>query len=129
VLQQYTAPPTVNQPNSASPGAVSATGQVTFSWAAATCPTGYTVSSYAYTITGGKDSSSQTSGTLDADHRSVTVQIDAVGQSASLSYTVTCGNLTASTPSEGAASDTWQATDEPTVDPTDGNNPSQGPQD
>ncbi|SOC89383.1 serine/threonine protein kinase [Curtobacterium sp. 314Chir4.1] len=129
VLQQYTAPPTVNQPNSASPGAVSATGQVTFSWAAATCPTGYTVASYAYTITGGKDSSSQTSGTLDADHRSVTVQIDAVGQSASLSYTVTCGNLTASTPSESAASDTWQATDEPTVDPTDGNNPSQGPQD
>ncbi|MFJ7288552.1 protein kinase [Curtobacterium sp. NPDC098951] len=129
VLQQYTAQPTVNQPNSASPGAVSADGQVTFSWAAATCPTGYTVSSYAYTITGGKDSSSQTSGTLDADHRSVTVQIDAVDTSASLSYTVTCGNLAASAASEAASSDTWQATDEPTVDPTDGNNPSQGPQD
>jgi len=129
VIQQYTAQPTVNQPNSASPGTVSADGQVTFSWAAATCPTGYTVASYAYTITGGKDTSSQTSGTLDADHRSVTVQIDAVGTSASLSYTVTCGNLTASAASESAASDTWQATGEPTVDPTDGNNPSQAPQD
>ncbi|WP_420369222.1 protein kinase domain-containing protein [Curtobacterium sp. L1-20] len=129
VIQQYTAQPTVNQPNSASPGAVSADGQVTFSWAAATCPTGYTVSSYAYTITGGKDGSSQTSGTLDADHRSVTVQIDAVGQPASLSYTVTCGNLPASAASEPASSDDWQATGEPTVDPTDGNNPSQAPQD
>ncbi|SDQ15872.1 serine/threonine protein kinase [Curtobacterium sp. UNCCL20] len=129
VIQQYTAQPTVNQPNSASPGAVSADGRVTFSWAAATCPTGYTVASYAYTITGGKDGSSQTSGTLDADHRSVDVQIDAIGKSASLSYTVTCGNLPASAASEAAASDTWQATDEPTVDPTDGTNPSQGPQD
>jgi serine/threonine-protein kinase len=129
VIQQYTAQPTVNQPNSASPGTVSADGQVTFSWAAATCPTGYTVASYAYTITGGKDASSQTSGTLDADHRSVTVQIDAVGKSASLSYTVTCGNLPASAASESAASDTWQATGEPTVDPTDGTNPSQAPQD
>lgn len=128
VIQQYTAQPTVNQPNSASPGTVSADGQVTFSWAAATCPTGYTVSSYAYTITGGKDASSQTSGTLDADHRSVTVQIDAVGKSASLSYTVTCGNLPASAASEGAASDPWQPTDEPTsADPTDGNDPSQAP--
>jgi len=129
VIQQYTAQPTVNQPNSASPGTVSATGQVTFSWAAATCPTGYTVASYAYTITGGKDGSSQTSGTLDADHRSVDVQIDAVGKSASLTYTVTCGNLPASAASESASSDTWQATDEPTNDPTDGTNPSQGPQD
>ncbi|TDN44332.1 serine/threonine-protein kinase [Curtobacterium flaccumfaciens] len=108
VIQQYTAQPTVNQPNSASPGDVSADGQVTFSWAAATCPTGYTVASYAYTITGGKDTSSQTSGTLDADHRSVTVQIDAVGKAASLSYTVTCGNLPASAASEGATSDAWQ---------------------
>jgi len=129
VLQQYTAQPTVNQPNSASPGAVSADGVVTFSWAAATCPTGYTVSSYAYTITGGKDASSQTSGTLDADHRSVTVQIDKIDTSASLSYTVTCGNLAASAASEAASSDAWQATDEPTTDPTDGNNPSAGPQD
>ncbi|WIB77529.1 protein kinase [Curtobacterium sp. MCPF17_002] len=129
VIQQYTAQPTVNQPNSASPGTVSSDGQVTFSWAAATCPTGYTVASYAYTITGGKDASSKNSGTLDADHRSVPVQIDAVGTSASLTYTVTCGNLPASAASESAASDEWQATGEPTVDPTDGNNPSQAPQD
>ncbi|GAA3341592.1 hypothetical protein GCM10017714_26200 [Curtobacterium pusillum] len=129
VIQRYTEQPTVNQPNSASPGTVSADGQVTFTWAAATCPTGYTVASYAYTITGGKDASSKTSGTLDADHRSVPVQIDAAGKAASLSYTVTCGNLPASAASEAATSDTWQATDEPTTDPTDGNNPSQGPQD
>ncbi|MET3450687.1 protein kinase [Curtobacterium sp. 1544] len=129
VIQQYTAQPTVNQPNSASPGTVSTDGQVTFSWAAATCPTGYTVASYAYTITGGKDTSSQTSGTLDASHRSVTVQIDAVGKAAALTYTVTCGNLAASAASESATSDPWQATGEPTTDPTDGNNPSQGPQD
>lgn len=108
VIQQYTAQPTVNQPNSASPGTVSTDGQVTFSWAAATCPTGYTVASYAYTITGGKDTSSQTSGTLDASHRSVTVQIDAVGKAAALTYTVTCGNLAASAASESASSDTWQ---------------------
>jgi len=126
VLQQYTAPPTVNQPNSATPGTVSADGQVTFSWAAATCPTGYTVSSYAYTITGGKDTSSQTSGTLDADHRSVTVQIDAVGKSASLSYTVTCGNLTASTPSESASSDVWQPADEQTPEPGSTETPQDG---
>jgi len=129
VIQQYTAQPTVNQPNSASPGTVSTDGQVTFSWAAATCPTGYTVASYAYTITGGKDTSSQTSGTLDASHRSVTVQIDAVGKTAALTYTVTCGNLAASAASESATSDPWQATGEPTNEPTDGTNPSQGPQD
>ncbi|SFF55687.1 MULTISPECIES: protein kinase domain-containing protein [unclassified Curtobacterium] len=117
VLQQYTAQPTVNQPNSASPGAVSADGVVTFSWAAATCPTGYTVSSYAYTITGGKDASSQTSGTLDADHRSVTVQIDKIDTSASLSYTVTCGNLAASAASEAASSDAWQETPDQTPEP------------
>ncbi|WP_439693214.1 protein kinase domain-containing protein [Curtobacterium sp. SP.BCo] len=129
VIQQYTAQPTVNQPNSASPGTVSSDGQVTFSWAAATCPTGYTVSSYAYTITGGKDTSSQTSGTLDASHRSVTVQIDAVGKTASLTYTVTCGNLPASAASESASSDAWQASGDPTDNPTNGTNPSQAPQD
>jgi serine/threonine-protein kinase len=91
---------------------VSTDGQVTFSWAAATCPTGYTVASYAYTITGGKDGNNQTSGTLKPEARSVTVQIDAVGKAAALTYTVTCGNLAASAASETATSDPWQPSDE-----------------
>jgi len=129
VIQQFTAPPAVNQPNSASPGPVSSDGRVTFSWAAATCPTGYTPSSYAYSITGGT-AKGQTSGSLvPRDRPSVDVQIDEVGQSASLTYTVTCGNLAPSAPSEAASSDVWQASDEPTMDPTDGINPSQGTQD
>ncbi len=83
------------------------------------------MSSYAYTITGGTDGNGQASGTLNPSaNPSVPVQISEPGGTAALTYTVTCGNLAASAPSESASSDVWQPTDEPTNDPTDGINPS-----
>jgi serine/threonine-protein kinase len=125
-LREYTAPPTVNKPNTPSAGSVSTTGAVTFSWAAATCPTGYTVSTYSWSVTGGKDSSGATSGSISST--AVNIQADAAGTPVSFTYNVTCGTLAASESSD-AATATWQATDQPSTDPTDGTDPTQGPQD
>ena len=114
-LREYTAPPSVNKPNTPSAGAVSATGAVTFSWSTATCPTGYTVSKYSWTVSGGKDSSGATSG--DTSETSVDIQADQAGDDVTLSYTVTCGNLAASSTSDPATA-TWVAPVEPTDAPT-----------
>ncbi len=122
-LREYTAPPTVNKPNTPSAGTVSATGAVTFSWSAATCPTGYTVSKYSWTVTGGKDSSGATSG--DTSSTAVDIQADSINNPLSFTYTVTCGNLAASAASD-AATATWQASDEPTGSPSNGTNPTPG---
>lgn len=123
-LRAYTAPPSVNKPNTPSAGAVSATGAVAFSWSSATCPTGYTVSKYSWTVSGGKDESGATSG--DTTETSVDIQADQPGNDVTLSYTVTCGNLAASSSSDSASA-TWV---EP-QDPTDAPTPTQGsaPQD
>ena len=86
---------------------------MTFSWSAATCPTGYTVSKYSWTVTGGKDSSGATSG--DTTSTAVNIQADAAGSEVSFTYTVTCGSLAASETSD-AATATWtvqQPSDEP----------------
>ncbi|WIB14056.1 hypothetical protein [Curtobacterium sp. MCPF17_052] len=114
-LREFTAPPSVNKPNTPSAGAVSATGAVTFSWSTATCPTGYTVSKYSWTVSGGKDSSGATSG--DTSETSVDIQADQAGDDVTLSYTVTCGNLAASSSSDPATA-TWVAPVEPTDAPT-----------
>jgi len=114
-LREYTAPPSVNKPNTPSAGAVSATGAVTFSWSTATCPTGYTVSKYSWTVSGGKDASGATSG--DTSETSVDIQADQAGDDVTLSYTVTCGNLAASSTSDPATA-TWVAPVEPTDAPT-----------
>jgi len=114
-LREYTAPPSVNKPNTPSAGAVSATGAVTFSWSTATCPTGYTVSKYSWTVSGGKDASDATSG--DTSETSVDIQADQAGDDVTLSYTVTCGNLAASSTSDPATA-TWVAPVEPTDAPT-----------
>ncbi|MBF4588773.1 protein kinase domain-containing protein [Curtobacterium sp. VKM Ac-1395] len=105
-LRSYTAPPTVNKPNTPSAGPVSTDGAVTFTWTDATCPTGYTVKEYSWSVTGGKDSSGATSGTTTS--KAVDVQADAAGQNVSFVYNVTCGNLTASENSD-AATATWEA--------------------
>uniref|UniRef100_A0A942SY56 Serine/threonine-protein kinase PrkC n=1 Tax=Neobacillus citreus TaxID=2833578 RepID=A0A942SY56_9BACI len=127
VLTQYTTPPTTNTPNAPTAGTVSDDGAVTFSWTAATCPTGYTVSKYSWSVTGGKDSSGAASG--DTTSTAVNIQADAVDKEVQFVYNVTCGNLAASSNSQPATA-TWTAPDpEPTVDPTEGINPSQGPQD
>jgi serine/threonine protein kinase len=114
-LREFTAPPSVNKPNTPSAGAVSATGAVTFSWSTATCPTGYTVSKYSWTVSGGKDSSGATSG--DTSETSVDIQADQAGDDVTLSYTVTCGNLAASSASDPATA-TWVAPPDPTDAPT-----------
>ncbi|WIB37214.1 hypothetical protein DEJ15_02230 [Curtobacterium sp. MCJR17_043] len=121
-LREYTAPPSVNKPNTPSAGAVSATGAVTFSWSTATCPTGYTVSKYSWTVSGGKDGSGATSG--DTSETSVDIQADQPGNDVTLSYTVTCGNLAASSSSDPATA-TWVQPQEPTDAPT----PTATPQD
>ncbi len=81
-LREYTAPPSVNKPNTPSAGAVSDTGAVTFSWSSATCPTGYTVSKYSWTVSGGKDGSGATSG--DTTETSVDIQADQAGNDVTL---------------------------------------------
>ncbi|OII31633.1 serine/threonine protein kinase [Curtobacterium sp. MMLR14_010] len=126
-LRSYTAPPTVNKPNTPSAGPVSSDGAVTFTWTDATCPTGYTVKEYAWSVTGGKDSSGATSGTTSS--KAVDVQADAAGQAVSFVYNVTCGNLTASENSDPASA-TWEApveTETPSPDPTP--SATDGPQD
>ncbi|QWS33203.1 serine/threonine-protein kinase [Curtobacterium aetherium] len=121
-LREFTAPPSVNKPNTPSAGAVSDTGAVTFSWSSATCPTGYTVSKYSWTVSGGKDGSGATSG--DTTETSVDIQADQPGNDVTLSYTVTCGNLAASSSSDPATA-TWVAPPDPTDAPT----PTATPQD
>ncbi|WP_420363299.1 protein kinase [Curtobacterium aetherium] len=121
-LREFTAPPSVNKPNTPSAGAVSDTGAVTFSWSSATCPTGYTVSKYSWTVSGGKDGSGATSG--DTTETSVDIQADQAGNDVTLSYTVTCGNLAASSSSDPATA-TWVAPPDPTDAPT----PTATPQD
>ncbi|KQS09883.1 protein kinase [Curtobacterium sp. MCLR17_007] len=125
-IREYTAPPTVNKPNTPSAGTVSSSGAVTFSWSAATCPTGYTVSKYSWTVTGGKDSSGATSG--DTTSTAVNIQADAAGSEVSFTYTVTCGSLAASEASD-AATATWtvqQPSDDPTSNPTQTGGPQDG---
>ncbi|WIE75697.1 protein kinase [Curtobacterium sp. MCSS17_007] len=110
-ITQYTTPPTANKPNTPVAGTVSDSGQVTFSWSAATCPDGYSVSKYTWTVTGGKDASGATSG--DTSSTAVTIQADAVNDQVSFSYTVTCGSLAASESSD-AATATWEQAEDPT---------------
>jgi serine/threonine-protein kinase len=116
-LREFTAPPTVNKPNTPTAGAVSTDGAVTFSWTSATCPTGYTVSKYSWTVSGGKSASGATSG--DTTETSVQIQADQVGTDVSFSYTVTCGNLAASAGSDPATA-TWVQPVQPTGTPTPG---------
>jgi eukaryotic-like serine/threonine-protein kinase len=124
-ITQYTTPPTVNKPNTPSAGTVSDSGQVTFSWSAATCPDGYTVSTYSWTVTGGKDASGANSGNTSST--AVTIQADAAGKPVTFAYNVTCGNLQPSENSDSATA-TWEATgDETPADPGDGS--TQAPQD
>ncbi|MFJ3030324.1 protein kinase [Curtobacterium sp. NPDC087080] len=115
-ITQYTTPPTANKPNTPTAGTVSESGQVTFSWSAATCPDGYTVSKYSWTVSGGKDASGATSG--DTSSTAVTIQADAAGAPVSFTYTVTCGSLAASESSDPATATWEQTTPTPTGTPT-----------
>ncbi|MDP9736197.1 MULTISPECIES: protein kinase domain-containing protein [unclassified Curtobacterium] len=124
-LTQYTTPPTANKPNTPTAGTVSESGQVTFSWSGATCPDGYDVSKYTWTVTGGKDASGATSG--DTSSTAVTIQADAVDDEVSFTYTVTCGSLAASESSD-AATATWEQAEDPTPSGTPTPTPT-GPQD
>jgi len=131
-ITQYTTPPTANKPNSPSAGTVSDSGQVTFSWSAATCPDGYSVSKYTWTVSNGKDASGATSG--DTTSTAVTIQADAAGKQVVFAYNVTCasqsgGTLAASENSDSATA-TWEPTDvETPTDPGQGTDPTGGPQD
>ncbi|WP_242089739.1 protein kinase [Curtobacterium sp. DN_7.5] len=124
-IRQFTTPPSVEKPAAPEAGDVSDTGAVTFSWAEATCPTGYTVSTYTWIATGGKDSSGATSGTISST--AVNIQADEPDQPVTFKYSVTCGaggsNL-AKSPGSDAATATWTVGD--TTDPGDGTDPSAG---
>ncbi len=126
-IKAYTDQPTVSSPP-AEPqaGTVSDSGKVTFTWQAYdSCPAGYSLTGYNYTISNGTGPDGKTSGTTT--NTSVDVQATDPG-TVSFSYTVSCGDLTSPTSSSKTA--TWtQPTNEPTTDPTTGINPSQGPQD
>ncbi|WIJ45393.1 protein kinase domain-containing protein [Curtobacterium citreum] len=110
-VTQYTTPPTANKPNTPTAGPVSSSGSVTFSWSAATCPDGYSVSKYSWKVTGGKDASGATSG--DTSSTAVTIQADAAGDDVTFTYNVTCGSLAASEDSDPATA-TWTVTPTPT---------------
>lgn len=134
-IRQWTTPPTVSKPAAPEAGDVSDTGSVTFSWGEATCPTGYSVSTYSWIATGGKDSSGATSGTISST--AVNIQADAVDEPITFKYSVTCGasgSDLAKSPGSDAATATWTApeTEDPGegIDPSAGTNPSQaGPMD
>ncbi|MGN7190443.1 MULTISPECIES: protein kinase [unclassified Curtobacterium] len=113
-VTQYTTPPTANKPNTPNASSVSSTGSVTFSWSAATCPDGYSVSKYSWKVTGGKDASGATSG--DTSSTAVTIQADAAGTPVSFSYNVTCGSLAPSEDSDPATA-TWTSSPSPTSTP------------
>jgi len=131
-ITQYTTPPTANKPNSPSATTVSDTGQVTFSWSAATCPDGYSPSKYTWTVSNGKDASGANSG--DTTSTAVTIQADAAGKQVVFAYNVTCasqsGGTLAASENSDAATATWEPTDAETpTDPTQGTDPTGGPQD
>ena len=126
-IKAYTAVATVTTaPDAPTAGTVSADGKVTFSWNAFTaCPAGKSLSGYTYTINNGTDGKKQSTGTVT--NTSVEVAGSSYG-TISLSYVANCGDL--ASPSSSTTSATWEAQDQPTTDPTDGINPSQGtPQD
>ncbi|WP_418516155.1 protein kinase domain-containing protein [Curtobacterium flaccumfaciens pv. flaccumfaciens] len=133
-IRQWTTPPTVSKPAAPEAGDVSDTGSVTFSWETATCPTGYSVSTYSWNVTGGKDSSGATSGTISST--AVSIQADAADQPVTFKYSVTCGangSDLAKSPGSDAATATWTApdTEDPGngTDPSDEPNPTETPQD
>ncbi|MFJ3379431.1 serine/threonine-protein kinase [Curtobacterium sp. NPDC090217] len=106
VLRAYTAQPTLEGPAAPTAGTVSTDGKVTFSWGAyGSCPAGYELTGYTYTITNGTDSSGNSSGAT----RGTAVQVTAAQPGdVSLSYVVNCGDL------QSASSDTASATYTPT---------------
>ncbi|WP_413600462.1 serine/threonine-protein kinase [Curtobacterium sp. Curtsp57] len=106
VLRAYTAQPTLEGPAAPTAGTVSTDGKVTFSWSAyGSCPAGYELTGYTYTITNGTDSSGNSSGAT----RGTAVQVTAAQPGdVSLSYVVNCGDL------QSASSDTASATYTPT---------------
>lgn len=125
-IKAYTEVATVTiAPDAPTAGTVSSDGKVTFSWNAFTaCPAGHSLSGYTYTINNGTDAKNQSTGTV------TNTSIEVTGKdpgTISLSYTAECGDLTS--PSSSTTSATWEADPEPTTDPTEGINPSQGPQD
>ncbi|MBT1621265.1 serine/threonine protein kinase [Curtobacterium flaccumfaciens pv. oortii] len=125
-IKAYTEVATVTTaPDAPTAGTVSSDGKVTFSWNAFTaCPAGHSLSGYTYTINNGTDAKNQSTGTV------TNTSIEVTGKdpgTISLSYTAECGDLTS--PSSSTTSATWEADPEPTTDPTEGINPSQGPQD
>ncbi|WP_144761419.1 serine/threonine-protein kinase [Curtobacterium sp. 9128] len=118
VLRAYTAQPTLEGPAAPTAGTVSADGKVTFSWAAyGTCPAGYELTGYTYTITNGTDSSGNSSGAT----RGTAVQVSAAQPGdVSLSYVVNCGELQSATSDTASATYTPTPTSTPTSTATPG---------
>ncbi|MFJ4295567.1 protein kinase [Curtobacterium sp. NPDC089689] len=125
-IRQYTTPPTVSKPDQPTAGDVSDSGAVTFSWGEATCPTGYSVSTYTWSVQGGRDSSGATSGTTSST--AVNIQADAEGEPVKFNYSVTCGaggSDLQKSPGSDSVTVTWTANDG--SDPGDGTDPTDQP--
>ncbi|TCU87713.1 serine/threonine-protein kinase [Curtobacterium sp. PhB191] len=133
-IKAYKAIPTPDAPAAATPGAVSESGRVTFTWPTyEKCPTGYTSkTTYAYTVTNGtvvSNGSSEGSTTGTA----VTIAAATPGAPTTFTYTVACSSVgggSAVSNSSEAAQVTWtEPTEEPTTDPNDGIDPTDAPMD
>jgi len=115
----YRAAPTPAQPSTptATPGQIAAGEQATVTWPAYTgCPTGYSLTGYSYTITGGTDTSGQAAGGLGANATSITVTASAAGN-LTVSYVANCGQI-ASEPSPGVTITVTAPATTPTADPS-----------
>jgi serine/threonine-protein kinase len=113
-IKAYTAVASVTTaPEAPSAGTVSDSGKVTFSWSAFTsCPAGYSLTGYTYTINNGTDTKGKTTGSGTNTSVEVTgVQPGTI----SLSYTARCGDLTS--PSSSTTSATWESTGDNTPEP------------
>ncbi|GAA0964425.1 protein kinase domain-containing protein [Frigoribacterium faeni] len=117
----YQAAPQPTQPGSpsADPTQIAADGTqaATISWESyAGCPTGYSLTGYSYSITGGTDTSGQTGGAVGANVTSIQVVSTTPGN-VTVAYVANCGDL-ASDPSPGVTITATQVEQQPSPDPT-----------
>ncbi|GAA4676040.1 serine/threonine protein kinase [Frondihabitans cladoniiphilus] len=121
-LYVYANAPTPSAPSSASSSDTSITGDGTDTAtltipAYTSCPVGYTLSGINYTITGGTDSSGQTSASVGANVTSIPVKSTTPG-TLTFGYTVSCGSLTSAASPKYSITVTPAATSTSTPSPT-----------
>jgi hypothetical protein len=128
----YQEAPQPTQPGSpsASPAQIPADGTTpaTITWESyAGCPTGYSLTGYSYSVSGGTDTSGQTGGAVGANVTSIQVVTTTPGN-VTVAYLANCGEL-ASDPSPGVSVTAVPVAEEPepSTDPSSPTDPSIGP--